>query len=483
MLPWTRPTLFESGEKDKRSGGGSQKASEVFTREEQVTDIKTKLKYQHQVDTAVAMARQAHTTDMEEQKNLDTAERRGVEAVFDYQARREAGMAPKDEYNSKESRYSRENIEEGLLHRETHNGVEYSVQWDKNGELISIQKGDKGSVATYAPKDKNGASILRDGILTHTHPSEIWDNDNKKLGRDGDASKYNESGSRLHGLPFSQGDVNNHGRTERLETRAVGREGIHIMRGNGATLDDRTLNKLRLLKPSLHEEYTKGDKWVKNRITMEIASVEIAKANKEVMRYGNAVLGADYKPTGNDKWFNSQHCLAMMATMQSQILGKYGVQYEFKPAKGYEGVARAVKSGSFDGVRAEARAGNLKTGTDLYRAGQPPATGITPIDTKGNTIPAGRTAKALATKSTGGDGKAKRSTTPKAPKAPKPPKVTDIKPPKAPAVKTTATPPKSVGVTTPTGNYTVPTGSLFGGGSLSGGGGGFLTGGTFTFGR
>lgn len=463
-------------EGDKRNGK-TARASEVLGREEKVTDIKTKLKYQHQVDTAVAMARQAHTTDMEAQKNLDTAERRGVEAVFDYQARRDAGMPPKDEYNSKDSRYSRENIEEGLLHRETHNGVEYSVQWDKNGELISIQKGDKGSVATYAPKDKNGASVLRDGILTHTHPSEIWDTDSKKLGRDGDPAKYNEAGSRLHGLPFSQGDVNNHGRTERLETRAVGREGIHIMRGNGATLDDKTLGKLRLLKASLHEEYVKGDKWVKNRIAMEMASVEISKANKEVMRYGNSVLGADYKPTGNDKWFNSQHCLAMMATMQGQILGKYGVQYEFKPAKGYEGVARAVKSGSFDGVRAEARAGNLKTGSELYRAGQAPARGITPIDSKGDTIPAGRTAKGLATKATGGDGKTKRQ-----PAAPKPPKVTDIQPPKPPKVKTTATPPKSVSVTTPTGNYTVPTGSLFGGGSLSGGGG-FVSGGTFTFGR
>lgn len=466
-------------EGDKRNGK-TARASEVLARDEKVTDIKTKLKYQHQVDTTVAMARQAHTTDMEAQKNLDTAERRGVEAVFDYQARRDAGIPPKNEYESKDSRYSRENIEEGLLHRETHNGVEYSVQWDKNGEMISIQRGDKSSVATYAPKDKNGASVLRDGILTHTHPSEIWDTDSKKLGRDGDSAKYNEAGSRLHGLPFSQGDVNNHGRTERLETRAVGREGTHIMRGNGATLDDKTLGKLRLLKASLHDEYVKGDKWVKNRITMEIASVEIANANKEVMRYGNNVLGADYKPTGNDKWFNSQHCLAMMATMQGQILGKYGVQYEFKPAKGYEGVARAVKSGSFDGVRAEARAGNLKTGSVLYREGQAPARGITPIDSKGNTIPAGRTAKAMATSPTGGDGKPKRKTA--TPKAPKPPKVTDIKPPTPPKVKTTATPPKSISVTTPTGNYTVPTGNLFGGGSLSGGGG-FVSGGTFTFGR
>lgn len=467
-------------EGDKRNGK-TARASEVLGREEKVTDIKTSFKYQHQVDTAVNLAKQAHTTDMEAQKDLNTAERRGVEGVFDYQARRDAGMPPKNEYDDPNSRYNRENIEEGLLHRETHNGVEYSVQWDKNGELISIQRGGKGSVMTYAPKDKNGASVLRDGILTHTHPSEIWDTDNKALGRDGDPAKYSDGGSRLHGLPFSRGDVENHGRTERLETRAVGREGIHIMRGNNATLTDSQLARLRIKAGGLAQEYEKGDKWVKNKITMLVAAAEVSKANKEVMSYGSSVLGADYKPVGNDRWFNSQHCLAMMATMQSQILGKYGIQYEFKPAKGYEGVARAVKSGSFDGVRAEARAGNLKTGSQLYREGQAPAKGVTPIDTKGNTIPAGRTAKAMATKPTGGDGKPKRK-----PATPKPPKVTDVQPPKPPKVKTTATPPKSVSVTTPTGNYTVPTGGLFGGGSLTGfggSGGGFSTSGTFTFGR
>lgn len=463
-------------EGDKRNGK-TARASEVLSQDEKVTDIKTTFKYQHQVDTVIATARQAHTTDMEAQKDLNTAERRGVEAVFDYQARRDAGIPPKNEYESKDSRYSRENIEEGLLHRETHNGVEYGVIWDKNGELIAIQRGGKGSVSTYAPKDKNGASILRDGVLTHTHPSEIWDTDSKALGRDGDSSKYSDAGSRLHGLAFSEGDVKNHGRTERLETRAVGREGTHIMRGNGGKLTDEQVTKLGRRDVALADAYKNGDKYEKNRITMLVAAAEVNAANKEVMKYGQNVLGADYKPTGNDRWFNSQHCLAMMATMQSQILGKYGIQYDFKPAKGYEGVARAIKSGSFDGVRAEARAGNLKTGSVLYREGQEPARGITPIDSKGNTIPAGRTAKGLATKATGGDGKAKRK-----PAAPKPPKVTDIKPPPVPKVKTTATPPKSISVTTPTGNYTVPTGNLFGGGSLSGGGG-FVSGGTFTFGR
>jgi hypothetical protein len=460
-------------EGDKRNGK-TARASDVLAREEKVTDLKTTFKYQHQVDTAVAMAKQAHTTDMEAQKDLNKAERRGVEAAFDYLARRDAGMPPKDEYNSKDSRYSRENIEDGLLHRETHNGLEYGITWDKNGELISIQKGGKGSVMTYNPLDKNGVPVSRDGIMTHTHPSEIWDTDNKKLGRDGDISKYNDAGSRLHGLAFSEGDVGNHGTTQRLETRAVGREGTYIMRGNNATLSDSQLAMLRIKAGGLAQEYERGDKWVKNKIAMKVAAKEIAASNRDVMKYGSAVLAGGYPPT-NDKFFNSQHCLALMAANQKAILAKYGIQFEFKPAKGYEAVGRAANGGTIDAVRAETK--NFKTGTQIYREiRQEPPKGVTPLNSSGDTIPAGRTANGLATRATGGDGQPKRK-----PAAPKPPKVTDPEPPKEPKGKAGGTPPKTVTVSTPTGNYTAPTTGLFSGG-LSGGGG-FLTGGGFNFGR
>jgi hypothetical protein len=334
---------------------------------------------------------------------------------------------------------------------------------------------------TYNPLDKNGVPVSRDGIMTHTHPSEIWDTDNKKLGRDGDASKYNDGGSRLHGLPFSEGDVGNHGTTQRLETRAVGREGTHIMRGNSATLSDSQLAMLRVKAGGLAQEYERGDRWVKNKIAMKVAAKEIKASNVEIMKYGRDVIGKDF-PQNGDKFFNSQHCVALMAANQKAILSKYGIQYEFKAAKGYEAVGRAANGGTIESVRAEAKAGNFKTGSQIYREiKQEPPRGVTPLNSSGDTIPAGRTAKALATKSTGGDGNTKRK-----PAAPTPPKVTDIKPPEPPKTKTTATPPKTVTVTTPTGNYTAPTTGLFSGGSVSGLGGssgGFLTGNGFNFGR
>jgi hypothetical protein len=474
-------------EGDKRNGK-TARASEVLSQDEAIRDLGAEKKargldYQYQIDQFVKEERAKHITDMEEQKDLDTANRRGLEGGFDYLARREAGMPPKNEYESKDSRYSRSTIEEGLLIRETYNGREYSVMWDKDGELISIQKGDKGTVMSFAPLDKDGVITSRGGIMTHTHPSEYKDRNGKAISRGEETAKYDDRLTRLHGMGFSAADVKNHGFRETLETRAVAREGTYVLRGTEAKL---TEGQIRNLPQAIQYEYKNGDSWTRNRVTMAIASAEIKEANTQVMNYGRATLGADYT-SSQDRFFNSQHSLAMMGAVQKTILAKYGIEFEFKANKGYEAVGRAIKSGTIEAVRAEAKAGNFKTGSQIVRdIAHPASNGRTPINEKGDTIPAGRTAKGIAAVSTGGDGKPKRVSNPKTPK------ISDPAPAKTPKVKAVAKPPKSVVVDTGSNTYSIPTsGGLFGGkglggfggGSVSGGSGGFVSGGTFTFGR
>lgn len=473
-------------EGDKRNGK-TARASEVLSRDEAIRDLGVEkksrgLEYQYQIDQFVREERAKHTTDMEAQKDLDTANRRGLEGGFDYLARREAGMAPKDEYNSKDSRYSRENIEEGLLMRETHNGREYSIIWDKDGEVVSIQRGDKGTVMSFAPIDKNGVITSRGGIMTHTHPSEYKDRNNRGISRGEEVDKYDDRLTRLHGMAFSAADVKNHGFRETLETRAVAREGTYVLRGTEAKL---TEGQIKTLPSALQYEYKNGDSWARNRIAMAMASAEISLANQQVMKYGRSTLGQDFT-SSQDRFFNSQHALAMMGAVQKTILGKYGIEFDFKPNKGYEAVGRAIKAGTYDAVRAEARAGNLKTGSQIVRDIPHQATnGRSPVDEKGETVSASKSVRAMTTTATGGDGKPKRVVKPKAPKAPK---VSDPATPKTPKVKTVARPPKSVDVDAGSKTYSIPTNTgLFGGGSVTGfgggSGGGFTTSGTFTFGR
>lgn len=380
MLPWTRPTLFESAETDKRTGS----ASGTLARDEKITEMSEVVGnsvYQIQVDAKLAEVEKEHKFDKEANKDLENHERRGVEAGLDWKERRELGMPPRNEKDDKNSKYSLHNIEEGLLTREAADGIEYGVYWDKNGELIGINKGEKGQVMSYVPRDENGKSLIRGSTFTHTHPSDLKDN-------------------RQLGLSFSKGDIDNHGSTERMETRAVAREGTYSLRGNTGFIPKDELDKLKNHSNANTRAFAlryekETNPFERNRMAAKILSLKIDQETDNLVF--NQGASFNHNPINDGRWFSSAKFATLMAVAHKDMAKKFGYQYEFKAKAGFEQMEKIV-SGRFNPADAASELAKVPARPDVVIRGEfPKPTGISAIDRNGNTIRTSRSAVATAT--------------------------------------------------------------------------------------
>lgn len=488
MLFWNRPTLFESAEKDKRNGGSAREA--IGGDDSKITEntqLYRGVKFKDQLRAKLEKIRQEHQFDREANKDLESLSRRGVEAGIDYERRRAEGFPPKNERDDPTSRYSLDNIEESLLVREAQNGVEYGVYWDKDGELIGINRGTKGQVSSYRPRDKDGNPNTRDATFTHTHPSET-------------------AAGRELGLSFSPSDVNNHGDYERKETRAVAREGTYILRGKAELSDEarKQLSRSSSGQTLLRSYDSTQDPYIRSRIATSILAKEIDSTNIRLQRTGGSMFGHESNRDGT--WFSSAKFATLMAVEHANLCRKYGLQYEFKAKAGFEQMEKIVM-GRFNPSDSASELAKIPARPDVIARGQfPQPRGNPPVDAKGNTVPLARQPIVTARGFKIGEAvdvrkeQTKNQTrpepqatpspvatpttttapvaTPKAPRKPRvaKPKVTDIKPPptpKTPAVKVEPT----IGVGTTPSTTTLPfsgrgslrtTGGFTFGSSLSG---------------
>lgn len=490
MLFWNRPTLFESAEKDKRNGGSAREALGGDEKITEMEDLAAGAAYQFQVDDRLEKLKKNHQFDKEANQDLDNHERRGVEAGLDYVQRREAGMPPKNEKDNPNSRYNQKNIEEGLLLREAANGVEYGIYWDKDGELIGINKGNKGSVMCYAPRDeKTGRWLTRESTFTHSHPTDF--SDNRELG-----------------LSFSKGDISNHGDKERAETRAVAREGTYSIRGSSGFIPKEELDRLRNHKNPATREFAARymrttDQYERNRMAAKILSLKFQEATDNLI----LTRGQGFGHSAQDgRWFSSAKFASLMGVEHKALAEKFGYKYDFKANAGFESMERVIRGG-YDKSQSSAELAKVPTRPQMVVERKFPApTGISPVDTNGDTI--GLKPKPIVTargyrigavtdvKAT--PPPAQAPTTPSAPSTPapapapapapvkatkavktrvaKPRKPTDIKPPKQPKTPAVKIPITGVGTVTPS-TTTLPfsgrgslrtTGGLTFGSSLSG---------------
>lgn len=445
-------------EGDKRNGK-TTRASDVFTRDEKITEMATVVGdavYQHQIDERLSKVEAEHKFDKEANKDLENHERRGVEAGLDWRYRRAEGMPPRDELNDKNSKYSLQNIEEGLLVREAADGIEYGVYWDKDGELVGINRGEKGQVMSYVPYGKlDGQSLIRGGTFTHTHPSDL------------------RNGREL-GLSFSKNDIDNHGSTGRGETRAVAREGTYSMKGTRGFIPKDELDKLKKSDNAntrrFAEKYEKEtDPWERNRMAAKILSLKMDLETDNLIYGQGSQFG--HNPQTDGRWFSSAKFATLMAVAHKDLAQKFGYQYEFKAKAGFEQMEKVV-SGRFNPADAASELAKVPARPDVVlRREFPKPTGIAAVDKDGNTIRTPRTSpqpvapeqpKKVPRKAT-------PSATPKAPapaskpvRVSKPRKPVDIKPP--PVKKT---PKVNIPPTFNVGNL--------GGGTSGGTSGGFLT--------
>jgi hypothetical protein len=486
-------------EGDKRTG---RSASDVLSEEKRIAEYQ-ELKKLLDTNTAAYLlalddAKKAYDnspdkpTD-EQLKNPEVLNRRGLEAAFDYERRRNLGYPPKNEKDDPTSRHSLQAIEETLMLDNANNGVEFAASYDKNGELIAINKGEKANVATYSTH----SSQLEGGTVTHSHPTDNND--------------------RLLGHSFSKGDIEFFGTFDLAEMRAVAREGTYSIKGR-ATLPQGLLENMKKSTDKdtrrLAEIYEKtSSASERHSIACSVMAKEARAISEHLQMYGDR--SSDYKAGGD--WFNSPKYGTMLAIGHARICQRYGVQYEFKAREGFEAMEKAIKTSmptSQDGYYAlppSARRADLTmVAGGVVRMAGIPDTVNQPMPNPSTTLPRGYTRdgdhipvqKAKPTPApspapttsggspqtvTGGDGKRKRVPKPKVetpPPAPKPIKPTDIKPRAKPPVTIKDKPSVTVVGGKP---FVVPV-IDFGGGSgnnsgFSSGGGSFVTGGGFNFTR
>ena len=480
-------------EGDKRTGSSASEVISEANRIEEYKEIKSKFGKDHnEMLKEMERVKKAYendptkTTD-EELKDPEALNRRGLESTFDYERRRQMGLPPKNEKDDPNSRHSLKAIEETLLLDNANNGVEFSAVYDKDGELISIYKGEKGVVATYIPLFADDGATM-----THTHPTDGTD--------------------RVLGHTFSDGDIKVFGRGL-AEIRAVAREGTYSLKGTPRIPAD-LLEKLKVSPDDktreLANKYEKAYRWEKHDIACAVLKNEVEAMWSHCQQYGDRATNFN----GKGAFFNSPKFSALAAATQARMYERYGLQYEFKANAGFEDMEKAIKASSgvnqtgfYRDQPSSRRANELiavakaMKGFDLKDdVTQPmakPSTSVPRAYTRdGEYIPAKQskpapaTAPAIATvggspaTATGGDGKRKRVAKPKeAPTPPKTPKTTtDIKPSKPPRVTIKQKPtvtlvggkPTIIPVTESNGGYSVNSGFTSGGGS-------FLTGGGFNF--
>ena len=293
-------------------------------------DVLKKLRVMAEIATAKREAAQSFDKEANE-KDLVGRNRRGVEAAVEYDLRRKVGIPPKNERDDPRSPYSREGIEDGLMARESDNGVEYGAFWDKDGELIAIYKGDKGSVGAHIEGDK-----VKGGMMTHSHPTE-----------------FNSDGTpkRPFGYAFSAGDVNVHAVRELGETRAVAREGTYSFSTEGAKVEI-PKSILSQLPPSIQSDYASKTGEARQTLALKVLSL----CSKEGSPYNpidRAVREVAYdvakttslpqdSPRVLNKVLGSKDFLVRQAVYQRKLFEEFGVKWEFKAANGFEDVGRAI---------------------------------------------------------------------------------------------------------------------------------------------
>lgn len=479
-------------EGDKRTGRSASEVISEANRIEEYKEIKTKFGKNHnEMLKEMERVKKAYendptkTTD-EELKDPEALNRRGLESTFDYERRRELGLPPKNEKDDPNSRHNLEAIEQTLLLDNANDGVEFSAVYDKNGELISIYKGEKGVVATYIPLFADDGATM-----THTHPTDGTE--------------------RVLGHTFSSGDINVFGRGL-AEIRAVAREGTYSLKGT-PTIPSDLLEKLKVSPDDktreLANKYEKAYRWEKHDIACAVLKNEVEAMWSHCQQYGDRATNFN----GSGAFFNSPKFSALAAATQARMYERYGLKYEFKANAGFEDMEKAIKASSgvnqtgfYRDQPSSRRANELiavakamkgfdlkddvtqsmaKPSTTLPRAYTRDGEYIPAKQSKPTPAPAPVATSGSPQTVTGGDGKRKRVAKPK--EAPTPPKTkkttTDIKPSKPPRVTIKQKPsvslvggkPTVIPVTEVSGGYSGNTG-------FSSGGGSFLTSKPFTFG-
>ena len=482
-------------EGDKRTGRSASEVISEANRIEEFQEIQKKI----WTDTAGYLAALDNAKDTydkdpdkptdEQLKNTEVLNRRGLEAAFDYERRRNLGYPPKNEKDDPTSRHSLKAIEETLMLDNANDGVEFSASYDKDGELIGINKGGKANVATYSPKH----SDLEGGTLTHSHPTD---------GND-----------RLLGHSFSKGDIEFFGNFQLAEIRAVAREGTYSLKGR-ATIPKELLENMKKSTNTdtrktaeLYEKASSASS--RHSIACAVMAREARAISEHLQMYGDR--SSDYK--GGKDWFNSPKYGTMLAIGHARICQRYGVQYEFKAREGFETMEKAIKTSlptSQDGyysIPPSARRADLtmmaggvvrmagisdtvtqpmpKPSTSLPRGYTRDGDHIPVQKAKPTPAPAPVTVGGSPAVATGGDGKRKRIAKPKdatPPPAPKQKNPTDINPRAKPPVTIKDKPSVAIVGGKP---LVIPVFD-FGSGSgvnsgFTGGGGSFVTGGGFNF--
>lgn len=392
-------------------------------------------------DIATAKREASQSFDREaNEKDLVGRNRRGVEAAIEYDLRRRAGIPPKNERDDPRSPYSRENIEDGLMSRESDNGVEYGAFWDKDGELIAIYKGDKGSVGAHIEGDK-----VKGGMMTHSHPTEFDKNGDPK---------------RPFGYAFSAGDINVHAVRELGETRAVAREGTYSFSTDGAKVEI-PKSILSQLPPNIQRDYASKTGVERQTIALKVLALcqkegspynPIDRALREVM--SEAATASGLVSGGAivfNKAMNSKDFLVRQAVYQKRLFEEFGVKWQFKAANGFEDVGRAIAANDDQGGKTDFKGDTTLYGTWGKSVPRTTATRPSIIGSDGKrsdevlrtyrdadqprTAPPPQTAPKVTT--------AKRvGSAPKAPKATKPKEAEPIKP--APPVARPIEPPRDI---------------------------------------
>lgn len=262
------------------------------------------------------------------EKDLVGRDRRGIEASVEYDLRRQAGIPTRNERDDPRSPYSRENIEEGLMRRESDDGNEFAAFWDKDGELIAVFKGDKNSVASHFEDKSDRGKPTKGGTMTHSHPTEF--------------DPYTGEVKRPFGFGFSGGDIQQHGLRELDETRAVAREGTYSFSTKGDTA--RIPDEIKRLMPAdalaRYEGSPPADKHAMAIRILAGISGEGHSLNPIDRAVRETEMKAGTRPFR--EVLGSKDFLVTQARLQKEMFEKFGVKWEFTPAKGYEDVARAI---------------------------------------------------------------------------------------------------------------------------------------------
>ena len=337
--------------------------------------------------------------DPESNKDLENKDPRGIEAHLDYVSRRDNGFPPVNQKDNPNSRFNLDAIEGGLLAEQVRDGIEYGVSWDKDNELMSIQKGKSDSVPLYSSSELGtGIPRTRGGTFTHTHPSDL------------DTLEY-DFDLRSYGLPLSDGDFKTMANFQYREIRAVAREGIYsvVADPDNVKFSQQWMDTIK--KDSvLSKAFNEGDKWYKQSLALKLISSlfrqNYEKINEFCRRtpiYATPENPLDRKPIDRSVsvdrrkdggYTNSEAYAVLLATRQKELVESFGFKWNFTPNKGYEGIADGISRVSAIGSKSK---DSVKVVREMSNNGELRRNGTNapfkepnnrnPLDKSGNLIP------------------------------------------------------------------------------------------------